>query len=485
MAETETVEATSLLDQALLSTAAIDRDYSGMMLRAFCDQATEGGMTWTKNVTGSIEAAIRQLDGKISEQLSEVLHADELQTLEGTWRGLHHLVSNTETGTRLKIKVLNAPKSDLYKDLDGAMDFDQSELFKKVYESEYGTPGGEPYSVLLGDYFFRNHPDDINFLQCIAGVAAAAFAPFISSADASLCGLDSWTGLAKPRDLAQSFESVEFASWRGFRQTEDARYVTLTLPRVLARLPYGENTKPIEEFHFEEVALTDEGKWAKPVDHSSYTWMNASWVLGARLTEAFAKYGWCTAIRGAEGGGIVSGLPAHTFVSDDGDLDLKCPTEIGITDRREAELSEMGFLPLCHYKNTDFAVFFGGQTTQKPVVYDDPDATANAAISARLPCILASARMAHYLKVIARDKIGSFMELSDCEIFLNRWINQYIVGNASPTAEMKAMFPLAAAKISVQEVPGRPGSFQAIAWLRPWLQLEELTTSIRLVANIP
>jgi type VI secretion system protein ImpC len=318
----------------------------------------------------------------------------------------------------------------------------------------------------------------------MSNVAAAAFAPFITAAGADLFGFKDWTDLSKPRDLEKIFESTEYAKWRSFRDSEDSRFVNLVMPRVLARLPYGSNTKPIESFAYEEVPLDERGR-AKPVPHEHYTWMNAAYVMGTRLTEAFAKYGFCTAIRGAEGGGKVEGLPAHVFLSDDGDPDLKCPTELGITDRREAELSKLGFLPLCHYKNTDYAVFFGAQSSQKPKKYDRPEATANAAISARLPYIMATSRFAHYLKVMARDKIGSFMEASDCEAWLNRWLMNYVNGADQAGAEIKAKYPLREAKVEVKEIPGKPGSYNAVAWLRPWLQLEELTASLRMVASIP
>ncbi|MCU0987316.1 MAG: type VI secretion system contractile sheath large subunit, partial [Acetobacteraceae bacterium] len=296
--------------------------------------------------------------------------------------------------------------------------------------------------------------------------------------------MQSWTELAKPRDLAKIFETAEYMKWRSFRDTEDARFVSLVMPRVLARLPYGENTKPIEEFGFEEAPFDANGA-AKPMEHDHYCWMNAAYVMGARLTDAFAKYGFCTAIRGAEGGGKVENLPTHVFTSDDGDPDAKCPTELGITDRRENELSNLGFLPLCHYKNTDYAVFFGAQTAQKAKKYDRPEATANAAISARLPYIMATSRFAHFLKVMARDKIGSFMEATDCEAWLNRWIGNYVNGNPAAGPEMKARYPLREARVEVKEIPGKPGAYNAVAYMRPWLQMEELTTSMRMVARIP
>jgi type VI secretion system protein ImpC len=391
---------------------------------------------------------------------------------------------NSETSAMLKLKVFNISKRDLFKDVDKAVEFDQSQIFKKLYENEFGSPGGEPYGALIGDYEFSNHPEDIELLSKMSNVAAAAFCPFITAADPGAFGFDSWTELTKPRDLEKIFETVEYAKWRSFRDSEDARFVNLVMPRVLARLPYGSQTKPIEEFGYEEVPLDERGR-AKPVPHEHYTWMNAAYVMGTKLTDAFAKYGFCVAIRGAEGGGKVEGLPAHVFLSDDGDPDLKCPTEIGITDRREAELSKLGFLPLCHYKNTDYAVFFGAQSTQKPKKYDRPEATANAAISARLPYLMATSRFAHYLKVMARDKIGSFMEAADCEEWLNRWISNYVNNNPKGGQELRAKYPLAEAKVQVKEIPGQPGSYHAIAWLRPWLQLEELTTSLRMVAKIP
>jgi type VI secretion system protein ImpC len=412
------------------------------------------------------------------------MHHPRFSQLEGSWRGLNYLVMNSETGTSLKLRVLNLPKRELLRDLTRATEFDQSQLFKQIYENEFGTPGGEPYGALIGDYEWGNHPDDIEALRLVSNVAAGAFAPFISAASSKMLALDSWTDLSRPRDLAKTFDTIEYAKWRSFRDSEDARFVNLVLPRAVARLPYGAATKPVDEFDYEEAPFDAAGA-AHSMDHEHYCWMNAAYVLGTRLTDAFAQTGFCVAIRGAEGGGKVENLPFHVFTSDDGDLDAKCPTEIGITDRREFELSNLGFLPLCHYKNTDYAVFFGAQSTQKPKKYDRPEATANAAISARLPYLMATSRFAHYLKVMARDKVGSFMEATDVEAWLNRWIQNYVNSNESAGQEMKARYPLREARIEVREIPGRPGSYNAIAYLRPWLQMEELTTSMRLVARIP
>jgi len=474
----------SLLDQVIAATKQTERSRAEDLLRTLTEEALKGTVTYDKNITATIKKGMKVIDEALSEQLAAILHHPDFQKLEGAWRGLHYLVMNSETSTQLKIKVLNVSKKDLFKDVDKAVEFDQSQIYKKLYENEFGSPGGEPYGALIGDYEFTNHPEDIDLLGKMSNVAAAAFCPFVAAASPKLFDFDNWTELTKPRDLEKIFDTVEYTKWRSFRDSEDSRFVTLVMPRVLSRLPYGANTKPIEEFDFEEVPLDAQGK-ALPVPHDNYSWMNASFVMGTKFTDAFAKYGFCTAIRGAEGGGKVEGLPAHVFKSDDGDPDLKCPTEIGITDRRENELSKLGFLPLCHYKNTDYAVFFGGQTAQKPKKYDRPAATANAAISARLPYIMATSRFAHYLKVMARDKIGSFMEASNCEDWLNRWIKNYVNSNKDAGQETKAKYPLAEARVEVKEIPGKPGSYNAIAWMRPWLQFEELTASLRMVASIP
>jgi type VI secretion system protein ImpC len=483
-AQAEAQASQSLLEVAISATKQTEKPRAQELIRTLTEEVLKGTVSFDKDVTRTLKAGIRAIDEAVSKQLAAIMHAPDFQKLEGSWRGLQHLVMNSETSTSLKLRVLNCSKKDLQKDLEKAVEFDQSQMYKKIYENEFGTPGGAPYGALIGDYEFYNHPDDIGILKNISGVAAAAFCPFLSAASPQLFGLDEWTDLAKPRDLAKIFDAIEYTGWKSFRASEDSRFVTLTMPRTLARLPYGKNTKPIDEFEYEEVPLGGDGK-SVSVSHEEYCWMNTAYVMGTKLTDAFAKYGWCTAIRGDEGGGKVEGLPAHIFQADDGDMDLKCPTEIAITDRREKEISDLGFLPLCHYKNTDYAVFFGAQTTQKPKKYDRPEATANAAISARLPYMMATSRFAHYLKVIARDKIGSFQEVDDCAAFLDRWIKNYVTSDPKPSQEVKARYPLAEAKIQVKEIPGAPGSYNAVAWLRPWLQLEELTTSLRMVARIP
>jgi type VI secretion system protein ImpC len=373
--------------------------------------------------------------------------------------------------------MLNVTKKELLNDLEKATEFDQSDLFKKVYEEEYGTFGGHPFGMMVGDYAFGRHPQDVALLEKISNVAAAAHAPFVSGADAKLFDMDSFTELGKPRDLGKLFESSELAKWRSFRETEDSRYVSLVLPHALLRLPYGPKTKPVEEFNFVEEV---DGR-----DHAKYLWGNAAWILTERITNAFAQYSWCAAIRGVEGGGLVQGLPTHNFMTDEGDVALKCPTEIAITDRREKELNDLGFITLCHCKGTDYAAFFGGQSTNKPKQYDTPQANANALVSAQLPYILAASRFAHYLKAIMRDKIGSFATKDNVSAFLNRWVSQYVLSDDNAISAMKARFPLREARVDVYDIPGKPGAYRATVFLRPHFQLEELTASIRLVAELP
>jgi type VI secretion system protein ImpC len=430
------------------------------------------------DVTRTISAMVAEIDRKLSEQINLIIHHEDFKALEGSWRGLHHLVNNTETDETLKIRVLNVSKNDLKKTLkkfEGTA-WDQSPFFKKLYEDEFGSPGGHPYGALMGDYFFDHSPEDVKMLGNIAQIASAMHAPFIAGTAPSVLGMDSWQELSNPRDLTKIFQTAEYAAWRSLRDSEDARYIGLAMPRFLSRLPYGAKTVPLDEFAFEEDT---EG-----ADHNKYVWSNAAFAMAVNMTRAFKLYGWCARIRGTESGGIVEGLPVHTFPTDDGGVDMKCPTEIAITDRREAELAKSGFMPLSHYKNTDYAVFMGAQSLQKPAVYDDPDATANANLSARLPYLMATCRFAHYLKCMVRDKIGSFKEREDMEAWLNKWISQYCCDSKS-AEEVKARFPLAEARVEVQEVKGNPGYYTSKFWMRPHYQLEGLSVSLRLVSKLP
>ncbi len=467
----------SIISETRIARSESERSRAKDLIGEFVQQVLDGAVIVKKDLETAIAARIAALDELISAQLNEVIHAPEFQKLEGSWRGLHYLVHQSETSTMLKIRVMNISKDDLRKDLERAAEFDQSALFKKVYEEEYGTFGGAPYGALIGDYEFGRHPQDLSLLEQVSHVAAGAHAPFIAAAAPSLLNLEGYTDLTAPRDLAKIFDTVEYTKWKSFRESEDSRYVGLTLPRTLARLPYGPETVPVESFNFKE---TVDGK-----DHSKYLWSNAAYSFGARLTDSFAKHGWCAAIRGVEGGGLVEGLPTHTFMTDEGEIALKCPTEIAITDRREKELSDLGLIPLVHCKGTDYAAFFGAQSCQKAKKYDTDAANANARLSTQLQYMMAVSRFAHYLKSMMRDKIGSFMSRSDCERFLNRWIMNYVTEDDNASATVKAQYPLREARIEVAEVPGKPGVYRAIAFLRPHFQLDELTVSLRLVAELP
>ena len=466
-----------IVDEGRFGPAPEARQRGRDMVKEFVSQFLEGEMTLSRDAEAMIGARIAQVDHLISLQLNEVLHHPNFQKLESAWRGLKYLLDQSETSSQLKIKVLNASKKDLLRDLQRAQEFDQSAVFRRIYEEGFGTFGGEPFGALIGDFEIGKHPEDLDFLERISQVAAGAHAPFLTAASPELLNMDSFTQLGDPRDIGKIFDSTEYAKWKSFRASEDSRYVSLAMPRILMRLPYGKDTKPVDGFNYEEGV---DGS-----DHSKYLWGNAAYALGARVTGAFAKYGWCAAIRGVEGGGLVEGLPAHTFRTDKGDVALKCPTEIAITDRREKELADQGLAPLVHCKGTDYAAFFSVQSANKPKKYDKPEANANARLSAQIPYIMAVSRFAHYLKAIMRDKIGGFMSRIECEKFLNQWIAQYVVldDNASPT--VKAEHPLREARVEVSEVAGKPGVYKAIAFLRPHFQLDELTVSLRLVAELP
>ncbi|HEX4320612.1 MAG TPA: type VI secretion system contractile sheath large subunit [Acidobacteriaceae bacterium] len=482
-ASAATVETTegSLLDQIVeqgrFGVEAASKERGKDLVKEFVAQVLDGSMTIAKDAEMMINARIAQIDHLLSIQLNEILHHPSFQKLEGSWRGLKYLMDNSETGVGLKIRVFNASKKELLRDIEKAPEFDQSALFKKIYEEEYGVFGGAPFGALVGDFDFGKHPEDMALLEGMSHIAAQAHAPFVSAAASDLFNLESYLQLDAPRDLAKVFDSTEYAKWKSFRQSEDSRYVALALPRTLGRLPYGAETKPIDEFRYEEHV--------DGTDHSKYLWMNAAYALASKMTQSFSLYGMCVAMRGVEGGGLVEGLPAHTFATDEGDVALKCPTEVPITDRREKELADLGFVPLVHCKGTDYAAFFSVQSCQKAKVYDTDSANANARLSTQLPYIMAVSRFAHYLKAMMRDKIGSFMSREEADRFLNRWITNYVTPDDSASPATKASKPLREARIDVTEVPGKPGCYRAVAFLRPHFQLDELTVSLRLVADLP
>ena len=471
---------TSLLQKEFKPKTEEAKSAVEQAVQTLAQQALAGTAVIGQDVVKTIEAMVAELDRKLTEQINLILHHEDFQRLEGAWRGLHYLVNNTETDEMLKIRVMNITKKELHKTLKRykGTAWDQSPLFKRIYEEEYGQFGGEPFGCLVGDYYFDQSPPDVELLGEMAKVSAAAHCPFIAGASPTVMQMDSWQELANPRDLTKIFLTPEYAAWRSLRESDDARYLGLAMPRFLARQPYGARTNPVDEFDFEE----DTGA----ADHSKYAWANAAYAMATNINRSFKMYGWCSRIRGIESGGAVEGLPVHTFPTDDGGVDMKCPTEIAISDRREAELAKNGFMPLIHRKNSDFAAFIGAQSLQKPFEYDDPDATANANLAARLPYLFACCRFAHYLKCIVRDKIGSFKERDDMERWLQSWIMNYVDGDPAHSSEAtKARRPLADAQVEVAEVEGNPGYYTSKFFLRPHYQLEGLTVSLRLVSKLP
>lgn len=449
-------------------------------VRTLAEQALKGTNLISSDVAETIKKMIAEIDKKLSEQVNLILHNAEFQKLESAWRGLHYLVNNSETDEQLKIRVMNVSKKDLHKTLKkykGAA-WDQSPIFKRLYEEEYGQLGGEPYGCLVGDYQFDHSGPDVELMGELAKIAAATHAPFIGGVASSLFQMESWQELSNPRDLTKIFSTPEYAAWRSLRESEDSKYLGLAMPRFLARAPYGAKSNPVEDFDFEEdVAGADEKR---------FCWANSAYAMATNINRSFKMFGWCSRIRGIESGGAVQGLPTFSFPTDDGGVDMACPTEIGISDRREAELAKNGFMPLIHKKNTDFAAFIGAQSLHKPAQYDDPDATANANLAARLPYLFATCRFAHYLKCIVRDKVGSFKEREDMREWLQGWINQYVDGDpAHSSEETKARKPLAAAEVVVEEIEGNPGYYSSKFFLKPHYQLEGLTVSLRLVSKLP
>lgn len=469
------------LDQVINNTQAIrresDRGRMKSQLNNFMAEVLSGAVVISSDLIGSIEQRIAAIDELLSRQVSLIVHAPEFQKKESSWRGLHKLVQTSVT-ENTQIRLLQCTKQDLIKDFKSASDFDQSMLFKCVYESEYGTFGGTPFSAFVGDFQFDNTPQDIALLEQISHVAAAAHAPFLSAIAPGMLSMNDFSELPRPRDLAKMFETTDYARWRSFRQNDDSRYIGLTLPRVLGRLPYGAETIPAETFNFEEYVGENEAG-------TDYLWINSAWELAGRIIESFEEYGWCASIRGVEGGGLVKSLPAYNYTSGRGERVMQCPTQIAISDRREKELSDLGFIPLVHCKGTDYAAFFAVQSINKPRLYNSDQANANARLSSQLPYILATSRFAHYLKSIVRDKVGSFMSRTECEEYLQKWIMQYVVASDNAGPETKARYPLREAKVEVVEVPGAPGTYRAIAWLKPHFQLEGLSMSLRLVADLP
>ena len=467
-----------IIEQSRVAKSSSEHERARDIISELVSQVMEGTVIMSDNLSATLDARVAELDRMISAQLSAVMHAPEFQKLERSWTGLHYLVKNSTSSTGQQIRMMNATKKELVKNFQSALEFDQSALFKKVYEEEFGTFGGAPYGTLIGDFEITRQPEDVYFLEQMSHVAAASHAPFITSASPELFGIETYSDLGKPRDLAKVFDTVEYTKWKAFRESEDARYVGITLPRFLGRLPFNPvDGMTVEGFNYvEDVDGTD---------HSKYLWCNAAYAFATKLTSAFENFGWCAAIRGVEGGGLVEDLPTHTFKTDEGEVALKCPTEMAVTDRREKELSDLGFISLVHCKNTAYAAFFGAQSAQKAKKYDSDDANANAVLSSQLQYIFSVSRIAHYMKAMMRDKLGSFSGAANVEEDLNKWLSQYVLLDDNASQEQKAQFPLREASVHVSEVPGRPGVYRAVSFLRPHFQLDELSVSLRLVAELP
>jgi len=476
----EASEFSALLQQEFRPKSDSAKDAIENAVKTLAEQALSQASLISDDAIRSITSMVAEIDKKLSEQVNQIIHHDDFQKLEGSWRGLHYLVNNTETDETLKIKVFNVSKKDLGKNLKKfkGTAWDQSPVFKKIYEEEYGQFGGEPYGCLCADYHFDQSPPDVAMLGEMAQICAASHTPMVTGASPTLMQMDSWQELSNPRDLTKIFGTAEYAAWNSLRESEDSRYIGLAMPRYLSRLPYGAKTNPVEGFDFEENV--------DGAEHDKFTWSNAAYAMATNITRAFKMYGWTTQIRGIESGGAVEGLPAHTFPTDDGGVDMKCPTEIAISDRREAELAKNGFMPLIHKKNSDFAAFIGAQSLQKPQEYDDPDATSNANLSARLPYLFATCRFAHYLKCMVRDKVGSFQDESSLQGWLQNWINQYVEPNpAGANQHDMARRPLAEAQVVVEPDPSNPGYYSSKFFLKPHYQLEGLTVSLRLTSKLP
>jgi type VI secretion system ImpC/EvpB family protein len=439
-----------------------------------------------RQLTRLLSRDIAGLDALLTRQVNAILHHPAFQKLEASWRGLRYLVEQVPEGENIKVRVLNVSWKELTRDLDRALEFDQSQLFRKVYGEEFGTPGGEPFGVLLGDYEIHNKPgpdhpfDDTGALVKISAVAAAAFAPFIAGAHPSLLELICFTELERPSNLSRTFEQVDYLKWRALRQTEDARFLGLTLPRVLMRLPYGDDNTRKDGFRFREDV--------EDPDRRGFLWGNASYAFGAVLVRAFADCGWFAEIRGvpreAVGGGLVTGLPVYSFHTDKTHVAPRSSTNVNLTDLVEKDLSEFGFIPLCHCPDTELAAFYSNPSLQRPQVYDEVAATMNARLSAMLQYMLCVGRFAHYLKVLARDKIGSIGEPRELEELLHRWLLKYVLSGSEDSETAKAQYPLRDAKVQVREHPGKPGSYLSVIHLQPHFQLDVVTTGVRLTTEL-
>ena len=462
--------------------AAWFRGLPGALQKAvllLADMTAELPSALSGNPVYAAEAVLAETDQRICAELNAIIHHPEFIALESAWRGLYYLVKNTPPSENIKIRVFNISKKLLFRTLKKfrGSSWDQSPIFRKLYEDEYGTAGGEPLGVIIGDYYFNHLAPDMELLRGIAQIAAATHSPFISGADPSIMNLESWRQLANPRDIASIFMTPQYTLWRSFRDSEDSRYVALTLPRILARVPYGPDSNQVRGFAFSEETEKE--------DQDTQVWINAAYAMGININRAFDRYGWCARIRGVRSGGIVNNLPVYANDTGDSRTSMRLPVEIAIPEHREEDLSCNGFLTLCFCKNSSYAVFPGGQTVNKPRVYDNPAASANAQLSARLPYIFAVSRFAHYIKCIVRDKLGSFKSREDMIKWLSDWSSEYVTSDPNADEEVKARYPLAEARVVIEEREDRIGYYDVKFYLHPHYQLEGLTTTLCLSTRVP
>jgi type VI secretion system protein ImpC len=471
----KSIDVMAYTDAAALAESRANERF-GAELSFFLESVIQSGESIEKIDKYVLDKIIADIDSKISDQLDEVMHHPDFQKMESAWRSLKFLVDRTDFRKNVKIDLLDLGKEELVEDFEDAAEIIQSGLYKQVYSDEYDTPGGEPYGVMISNYEFSSGPEDVGFLQNISKVAAACHCPFIGSATPKFFGKEKVQDLPKIEDLHTFMDRSEFLRWNAFRKTEDSRYVGLTMPRFALRLPYGADTIPVKEFNYTEK-ITGE-------DHDKYLWGNGSFAFAANMVRSFIDNGWCVQIRGPESGGKVEDLPVHFFDVGKG-TQMKIPTEILIPETREFEFANEGFIPLSFYKNRNYACFFSANSSQKPQEYDDPTVTANMRINSRLPYIFMVSRIAHYLKVIQRENIGTTKSRSVLQDELNKWVKGLVTEMPDPGPELIATHPLKAAEVLVNEIPDNPGFFSVSLSVMPHFQIEGIDINLSLVSQMP
>lgn len=443
-----------------------------------------------RDIVEALGRDIAYIDRLLTGQVNAILHHPAFQQLEASWRGLWYLTGQAQEAcdaaadsgqqTRLLVRIRNISKRELKRDFERAIEFDQSYTFKAIYEEEFGMAGGEPYGAIIGDYEFSNRLEDIELLTSMSEVSAAAFAPFVTSAAPALLGLDDFSTLEQPLNLPSAFQHLDYLKWRAFRDREESRFVGLTLPRVLMRLPHEDDGTRRDGFRFREEVTGP--------DRSKYLWGSSAYAFGGVLARAYAASGWFAEIRGVDrgviGGGLVLGLDTHSFTTDALGIAPKSSPEVSIREEQEKELSNLGLIPLCHLPDTELCAFFSNQSTQKPKSYSEEAATVNARISAMLQYMMCASRFAHYLKVAARNKVGGMTGEQELENYLNDWVQKYVAPDRRAAPDQKAKFPLREAQVEVREIPQKPGNFRLVMHLLPHFQLDDLTASLRLVSNL-